>query len=118
MTSLRGLDGIHANPEGHQKKGGTLNVRDDTVLDHFTKQVCNGLLQIDEREVFIGNPSIFDFDFSISQKNDPFQKVQAEAVKETPEYPYNQPIEEVRQSEESVENIDVPTISCHSNKSK
>lgn len=80
MTSLRGLDGIHAKPEGHQKKGGSLNLRDDSVLDHFAKQISRGLLDIDERMQFMGKKSIFDFGFEMSQLDDPFQVVQANAL--------------------------------------
>lgn len=79
MTSLRGLDGIHAKPDSHQKNG-SLNMRDDSVLDHFTRQVSRGLIDINDRELFIGNKSIFEFGFEMSQKNDPFQAIQADVM--------------------------------------
>lgn len=77
MTSLRGLDGIHAKPEGHHHKGGSLNLRDDSVLDHYTKQISKGLQDIDERQIYMGQRSIFEFGFEMNQKEDPFKNVQA-----------------------------------------
>ena len=67
MTSLRGLDGLQAKEiemqtSSKQKSG--QGIRDVGIMEHFTKMVSRGLLDINEREIEKGEPSIFDFTFS------------------------------------------------------
>lgn len=67
MTSLRGLDGLNSKAEGHKKNSGR-NIRDESVIDNFIKLLSRGLVDIDEREVFIGRETIFRFDLDFNSR--------------------------------------------------
>lgn len=82
MTSLRGLDGLNSKADSHRQNSGR-NIRDESVIDNFIKQLSRGILDINDREVSKGNKSIFDFGLFDSQKKDPFKAVQAKMMSET-----------------------------------
>lgn len=107
MTSLRGLDGLNSKSDNNKHNSGR-NIRDDSVIDNFVKQLSRKIIDMNEREIYIGNSSLFEFDLKNSEKHDPFKAIQAKEIMPTPP---SEPLVSSPDEEKSPDNFSEQTIS-------
>lgn len=84
MTSLRGLDGLYSKQDSEPKQGKqTLTRRDESVLSNFVNVLSRRLIDINDREISTGKPSIFSFDFSDAGELGRYRQLPVQAARQS-----------------------------------